>query len=293
MINALLLRVPLGARYMVLSAFGFALMGMFVKLAHARGIPVLEIVAFRSLVSALICYGAIKRKKVALWGNRKDLLLARGTVGSLAIICVWYSLTSLPYAEATVLQYLHPMFTAILALIFLGERVQKSTLVCIFCSILGLIVIVRPEFLFSGFKGDYNQFAVFTALLGAFGSGVAYMLVRKLSATEDPSVIIFYFPVVALPVSVVLLGNNWVLPSGWSWLILLSVGVTTQIGQWGLTKSMQTETASKATSFSYLQVLFAALLGWLVFEEIITIWTLLGGGLIIAGAFLNLFLKEK
>lgn len=291
--NALLLRVTLGARYMVLSAFGFALMGMFVKLVHTRGIPVLEIVAFRSLVSAFICYGAIKRKKVALWGNRKDLLLARGIVGSLAIICVWYSLTSLPYAEATVLQYLHPMFTAILALIFLGERVQRSTLICIFCSILGLIVIVRPEFLFSRFSGDYNQFAVFAALLGALGSGVAYMLVRKLSATEDPSVIIFYFPVVALPLSVLLLGDGWVLPSGWSWLILLSVGLTTQLGQWGLTKAMQTETASKATSFSYLQVLFAALLGWMVFDELITLWTLLGGGLIIAGAFLNLFLKEK
>lgn len=191
------------------------------------------------------------------------------------------------------LQYLNPMFTAILAIMFLGERIQASTLLCIALSFLGLIIIVRPEFLFTQISSDYSLLAVIAAIGGAFGSGVAYVLVRKLSKSEDPSVIIIYFPLVALPVSLLLLGNNLVIPQGITWLWLLLVGTFTQVGQFGLTKATQTETASKATSFSYLQVVFAAILGWLVFSEVPTLWTFIGGGLIILGALINMTGKTK
>lgn len=285
--------IPLAARYMILSALGFSFMGMFVKIAYNDGIPVLEIVAFRSLVSALLSFWDVRRRGIPIWGQRKGLLFARGAVGALTLICVYYALTQLPYAEATVLQYLHPMFTAVLALLFLRERVQSSTLVCIAFSLTGLIIIVRPEFLFADFTGQLQQFAVIMAVLGSFGSGVAYVLVRKLSATESPSVIIFYFPIIALPLSLLLLGDNIVIPSGTTWITLICVGIATQVGQLGLTKAMQTETASKATSFSYLQVLFAAILGWVIFDEIPTLWTWAGAALIIVGALINIFWRQK
>lgn len=285
--------LPLGARYMILSALGFAVMGACVKLVSARGIPVLEIVAARALVSALISYIDVKRKGISVWGKRKGLLCARGLAGALALVCVYYALVNIPFAEATMLQYLHPMFTAILAIFFLKERLQKSTLLCIVLSFIGLLIIVRPSFLFGGLHADYPTLAIVAAIAGAFGSAVAYVLVRKLNETEDTSVIIFYFPIIALPFSVILLGDDFVMPQGWSWLLLLGVGIATQVGQVGLTKAMKTETASKATSFSYLQVVFAALLGWFVFSEAPVIWTWIGGGLIILGAFLNVFLKDK
>lgn len=278
---------------MILSAFGFALMGVFVKMAYHQGIPVLEIVAFRSLVSAVLSFLDIRRKAIPVWGKRKGLLFARGAVGALTLICVYYSMTSLPYAVATVLQYLHPMFTAILAFLFLRERIHSATIICILFSLTGLIVIVRPEFLFAGFSGQFPQLAILAAIVGAMGSAVAYVLVRKLSATESPSVIILYFPVIALPVSLLLLGDGFVMPNGVTWIVLISVGIATQVGQLGLTKAMQTETASKATSFSYLQVLFAAALGWLVFAEMPTVWTWIGAGLIVTGALINLLWKEK
>ena len=285
--------LPLGARYMILSALGFALMGACVKLVSARGIPVLEIVAARALISAVISYADVKRKGISLWGNRKDLLCARGIAGALALVCVYYALVNIPFAEATMLQYLHPMFTAILAIFFLRERLHGSTLLCIIFSFVGLLIIVRPSFLFGDLQASYSLLAIVAAIAGAFGSAVAYVLVRKLNETEDPSVIIFYFPIVALPFSLILLGDNVVMPQGWSWLLLLGVGVATQIGQIGLTKAMQTETASKATSFSYLQVVFAALLGWFVFSEAPVMWTWVGGGLIIMGAFINVIFREK
>jgi drug/metabolite transporter (DMT)-like permease len=227
-----------------------------------------------------------------MWGTRKGLLLSRGLAGTFALVCVYYALVNIPYAEATMLQYLNPMFTAILAIIFLGERVQRSTLACIILSFIGLLIIVRPDFLFGQISADYSLLAIVAAIFGAFGSGVAYVLVRKLSVTEDPSVIIIYFPLVALPLSIILLGNDFVMPQGMTWIWLLLVGIFTQVGQIGLTKAMQTETASNATSFAYTQVVFAVLLGWLIFSELPSVWTFIGGGLIILGAFVNIAYRD-
>jgi len=285
--------IPLSVRYMVLSAMGFSVMAVFVKLASIRGIPVLEIVSARALVSLVLSYFDVKRKGIALFGNRKDLLIARGAVGALTLVCVYYALTQIPLAEATVLQYLHPMFTAFLAVFFLKERLQISTLICIVFSFLGMLAIARPELFFGMSENHLSQFAIGIAVLGAFGSAIAYVLVRKLNKTEDASVIIFYFPLIALPLSLILLGNNFVMPTGKEWGILLTVGVFTQVGQLGLTHAMKTETASKATAFSYLQVVFAAIFGWVIFNETPNIWTWVGGSFILLGAIVNMAWKSE
>ncbi len=293
LINKLTNILPLSARYMIMSALGFAVMGLFVKVAYAQGIPVLEIVAARAFISAVLSYWDVKRKGIPLLGQRKGLLFARGTAGAIALVCVYTALVNMPFAEATVLQYLHPMFTAILAIIFLRERLHLSTSICIVLSFIGLMIIVRPAWLFGEWNAEYSLWAIIAAVAGAFGSAVAYVLVRKLNETEDTSVIIFYFPMIALPLSLIMLGDDIVMPEGWTWLVLLAVGVATQIGQIGLTKAMQTASASQATSFSYLQVVFAMVLGILFFNEIPTIWTVLGAGLILAGAFINVVSHRK
>ncbi len=285
--------IPLAVRYMIFSAFGFAVMGMCVKLVGQDGIPILEIVAARSLVSLILSYASIRQKRLAVFGCRKDLLIARGVVGALTLVCVYYSVTTLPLAEATVLQYLHPTFTAILAVIFLKERLHPSVIVCIILSSIGLIVIAQPAFLFGEAQQTFSYFSMGIALLGAFGSAVAYVLVRKLTETDDPAVIILYFPLIALPLSLILLGNDFVIPTWEQTVLLILVGVFTQMGQLGLTKAMQTETASKATAFSYLQIIFSAVLGWLVFSEIPVFWTWVGGGLIVIGALINMFSKKR
>ncbi len=284
--------VPVGVRYMILSAMGFALMGAAVKWVNQQGIPVLEIVAARSIISLVLSYLDVKRKGISVWGNRKDLLLARGIVGTLALVCVYYSVTTIPLAEATVLQYLHPMFTAVLALLFLRERLHVATLVCIVCSFIGLLLIARPGFLFGSNSATFSSLALAAAIMGAFGSAVAYVLVRKLSVSDDPSVIIFYFPMIALPFSILLLGDDFVMPNGWEWLGLLVVGVFTQVGQIGLTKSLQTEPAARATAFSYMQVIFSVTIGWVAFNEMPVLWTWLGGSMILLGALINLLWKK-
>ena len=285
--------LTIGMRYMIMSALGFSFMALCVKLSFNAGIPVLEIVAARALVSLILSYIDVQRKGISLLGTNQTLLLMRGLVGALALMCVYYAVATLPLAEAMVLQYTHPMFTAILALIFLNERIHSGTFWCILLSLVGLVLVAKPSG-FVGAPGDaLPALSVGLALLGAFGSAVAYVLVRKLSNREDSSVIIFYFPLIALPLALLGLGSGWVMPQGLTWIWLILVGVFTQVGQVGLTKGMQTETAARATAFSYLQVLFSILLGWFVFAEMPDLFVLLGALLILIGALLNILIKPK
>ncbi|MGF1681378.1 DMT family transporter [Photobacterium minamisatsumaniensis] len=290
--NSVTNQIPPGLKFMLLSALGFSLMAACVKLVSVSGMPLFQIVAARALVSLLISYADIKRKKIPVWGNNKPLLIARGTVGTLGLICVYYAIANLPLAEATILQYLHPVFTAILALLFLKEHIQKSTIICILLSILGLIVTVKPNMI-TDTAAELPMFSVGIAMLGALFSAMAYTIVKRLSRTEDSSVIVFYFPFIALPLSLALLGDNFQIPTLFEAVLLVLVGIFTQIGQVCLTKAMKTEAASKATAYSYIQVVFSIILGALLFNELPSVWTLLGGGLIITGTLINIFGSKK
>lgn len=289
--NHLLNQIPTGVRFMLLSALGFALMSACVKYVSSYGIPVFEIVAARALVSLVISYIDVRRKGISIWGNNKPLLCARGTIGTIALMCVYYSVTTLPLAEATILQYVHPVFTALLGVLFLKERIQTSTMICIAFCLAGLWVIVQPN-MDGNAAEELPMFSIMIALLGAFGSSIAYVIVRRLSQTEDSSVIIFYFPLVALPVSLLLVLNDFVWPSLYLTIILVLIGVFTQVGQYGLTKAMQTQAAGKASAYSYVQIVFSALLGVWIFNEVPSVWTYLGGGLIVTGALINVFGKQ-
>ncbi len=277
--------------YMLISAFGFALMAACVKEVSGLGIPVLEIVAARSIVSVIISYVDIKRKKISLWGHNKALLIARGTVGAFALMFVYYAVTTLPLAEATVLQYLHPVFTAVLALFFLKESIQRSTIACIIISLLGLFIIIQPNLQINS-TVQYPWISIGAGVLGAFGSAVAYIIVKKLTETDDSSVIVFYFPFIAFPISMIMLGSDFVVPSLAATGLLILVGIFTQIGQVGLTKALHSADANKATAYAYVQVLFSVLIGWVYFSEVPIVTTIIGGGLIMTGALINVLWKR-
>jgi drug/metabolite transporter (DMT)-like permease len=181
----------------------------------------------------------------------------------------------------------------VLATLFLKERLHLSLVLSIIFSFVGLLLVARPEWMFGSAGTDIETLALVAAVLGAFGSGVAYVIVRKLSQTEDPSVIVFYFPMVALPFSLILLGGGFVVPDIEACTLLVLVGIFTQVGQIGLTKSMQTEPAGRATAFSYLQVVFSALLGWWVFSEVPDVWVWLGAGAIMLGALVNMLSSKR
>lgn len=276
---------------MLISALGFALMAACVKEVSGLGIPVLEIVAARAIVSGIISYADIKRKKISLWGHNKTLLIARGTVGSFALMFVYYAVTTLPLAEATVLQYLHPVFTAVLAVFFLKETIQRSTITCIIISLLGLFIIIQPNLQLDNVV-HYPWISIGSAVMGALGSAIAYVIIKKLTKTDDSSVIIFYFPLIAFPISMIMLGSDFVVPSLAATGLLILVGIFTQVGQVGLTKALHSADANKATAYAYVQVLFSVFIGWAYFSEVPMATTIMGGGLIMVGALINVLWKR-
>ena len=278
-----------GTQYMMLSALGFALMGALVKVAGSLDIPLFQIILVRAVISVILSLSAIARAKVHPLGHRRWLLLARGVCGFLSLSCVFYAVLHLPFAEATILQYLHPVFTAVLAFILLREVPGKGTLICVLLSLGGLGVMLLPT---AGVpNADANWLAVLAGLGGAFGSGLAYTIVRKLASTEHPSVIVLYFPMVCIPASVLVGFEDFIWPSQEAWLVLFGVGCFAQLGQLTLTKAMRTDSASRAASLSYVQIVFAALLGIWFFDELPTLYTMLGAALIILGAVINTLIK--
>jgi len=277
---------------MLISALAFALMAALVKEAGQLGIPLLQIIFVRALISVALSLIDIARAGVHPLGHRRVLLFARGLSGFLALTGVFYALIHLTMAQATVLQYLHPVFTALLAFLFLAERPTTATLACIALSLLGLACIVSPYWV-AGDATSAPLWPVIAGLGGAFGSGVAYTLVRKLVTTEHPSVIVLYFPLVCVPGTLLLGSADFVWPTAAGWWVLLGVGCFTQLGQLALTKAMQRDAASRVTSLSYVQIIFGAILGWLAFGEIPTPATLWGGGLILLGAIVSAWMQPR
>jgi drug/metabolite transporter (DMT)-like permease len=267
---------------MAQSAFFFSLMSVAVKLAGTR-LPYQQLVLARGVVTlALSAWGV--RKLAAPWGHNKRLLLVRGFVGFCGLNCYYYSLTTLPLADATAIQYMNPVITAVLAGVFLGEGLRGREIVLALLALVGAVLISRPSFLFASLAPPLPTWPLVVAVLGAFASAFAYLLVRTLGKTESPQVVVLYFPLVAVPLTLPEAAGHLLMPTPSEWLILLALGVFTQLGQQRLTVGLSLERAGPATAISYLQIVFAFVWSVALFHERIEWLTLLGSALIVGAA---------
>ena len=273
-----------GLRYMAAGAFWFSLMSLLVKVAGER-LPSQQIVLARAVLTLAFSYALVRRAGVSPWGNDRPRLLLRGLLGSVGLSFFYFSLVHLPIAEATIIQYMNPVFTAVLAAWLLRERMGGPEVACVALSLLGVALVTRPGFLFGG-GAKLDAVYVGLALLGALGSAGAYVTIRTLTR-EHSLVIVFYLPLVTVPVTLPLVGTTALWPTAWEWLVLLAVGVTTQIAQVYMTRGLQLERAGRATAVGYLQVVFAAAWGALFFSEYPDAWSI-AGGLLIVGSTLAL-----
>ena len=278
--------------FMLSSAISFSLMGVCVKAVGGR-IPVAEVVLARSAVSLVLSIVMLRQAGLNPWGQRRGLLVLRGVIGTGALLCVFAALAQLPLAPATVLQYLQPTFTALLAWLLLGERVGPRVLLAALLGWLAVVVLSNPAELSSlvGALGGGTALplaGVLWALGGALLSAFAYVSVRALGRTEHPLVIVFYFPLVGLVLTTPLVLLQPVWPTAWEALALIGVGLFTQLGQLGVTNGLLGLPAARATALSYGQVPLAALWGWLFFREPLDPDTALAAGLVLAATLLSL-----
>jgi len=272
---------------MLASAFFFSLMGVCVKAVGSR-LPVAEVVLGRAVVSVLLSWWLLRQRAIPIWGKRKGMLILRGVIGTLALACVYAALTHLPLASATVLQYLYPTITALLAWATLREHLAPRLLLAMALGWLGVLVVAQPGWMTGQSGGGLPLLPLLLGLTGAVLTAVAYVSVRALGRSEHPLVIVFYFPLVALPLTLPLVLLHPVLPTAMELLWLVGVGLFTQLGQIGLTKGLTALPAARATAMSYAQVPFAALWGMLFFGEGLSGWTALGAALVLAATLLSL-----
>jgi len=271
-------RVPIGMAQMAAAALFFSVMSVLVKVASAH-LPASHTVMARGVVTLLMSIAAVRHARLSPWGKDRKRLVLRGLCGFVGLNCFYYSLKTLTLADASVIQYLNPVFAAVLAAIFLRERMRGVDVVCVLVSFAGVVLVTQPPWLFGGtWRAPVG--AALLALLGAFASSVAYVTVRQLRNTDAPEVIVFYFPLLAVPLSVPPLLRDLTMPTPLEWLVLLGIGVSTQIAQIFLTKGLHNESAGRATAMSYLQVPFAYVWGVLLFSEIPGALSLAGTGLI-------------
>jgi drug/metabolite transporter (DMT)-like permease len=200
---------------------------------------------------------------------------------------VYYAVSHLPLAEATVLQYLHPPLTAVMAACFLRERLDRPVIVSLVLGLIGVMLVAQPRLLFGGTGAPLPPLAVGAAVAGAALSSCAYVMVRKLGTSEHPLVIVLYFPLVSMPASLPALFQTAVWPRGLEWMWLLLVGISTQIGQVSLTRALALGAAGRTSVYSYAQVPLAALWGAMFFGAWPNVYSMLGALLILFGAVLN------
>jgi drug/metabolite transporter (DMT)-like permease len=243
----------------------------------------------RAFVTLGLSYLSVRAAGVVpVFGKHKKLLVVRGIFGFFGLSSVYYAVTHLPLAEATVLQYMYPPLTVLLASVALGEPVDKSVVASMAISLVGLLLVAQPAVLFGQAAVPLDALGLLAACLGAFFSACAYVTVRTLGQGEHPLVIVLYFPLIALPGSLLTMAPDALMPEGIEWLWLVLLGIATQVGQVAVTRGLSSDAAGRMAAYSYVQVPFAGLWGIWLFSEKPSALSLAGACLIIAAALVNL-----
>ena len=274
----------MGYIYISLSALFFCLMTVFVKIAGQQ-LETIQIVFIRGIITLLFTSVIIKRKKVYLWGTNHKILILRGIIGTVALFFVYESIQRFSLSEATVIQYLYPICTALLASLIISEDVGNQLYFAIILGFLGVYIIL--DFPFINPESSLNTTNLIIAITGAFLTGFAYVIVRMASnMKESPYVIMFYFPLFTVPMSFPFAYDSWIYPSIDIWIVLLLLGICTQLGQTFLTFGYKLLPASKAAPTSSIQVPFSVLAGSVIFYENISYNFILGSIVIFSAIYL-------
>lgn len=267
---------------MLIASLFFSVMSVLVKMVGER-LPSQQIVFARSAVPLVLSYIALRRAKVPIWGNSRKMLALRGFLGFASLSCWFYALTQLPLADAVMIQFTNPILAALFAAWWLGEAISPRTFVAAGLCLVGVVLISQPSFLFGGGHAGGNGLAYLASVLGAVGSACTYIIVRKLRGSDHELVVVFYFPLIGVPLAIPGMWGNALWPTPTEWLLLLGIGICVQIAQVNMTKGLHREPASRATSVSYIQVVLAFIWGIVLFHEYPNAWGIAGAVLITLG----------
>ena len=272
-----------GASFIVASELSFALSAAIIKLVSVS-LPNESIVFFRNLFGLVILTPLlIKAGSNILHTNCFHLHLIRSSFGMTAMYSFFYALAHIPLGDSMLIKSTIPLIIPFVSLIWLKESITQSIIIAGVLGFIGIFLILEPT--------GNTDWASLVALTSSIMAALAFVTIRKLSATEPPLRIVTYFAIFGLSISAIPLTWTWQTPTLDQYLMLLGIGLTTTIGQLLLTRGYQNAPAASVGIFTYTSVPFGAFLGWLFWDDLLNINSLFGGVLIVLAGLI--ILKTK
>lgn len=257
---------------MLISTVSFAVVNVIIKsLNHFHPF---ELVFFRCSVSLLICFVQIKAAGIPFFGNNIKLLLLRGIAGVTALSMFFFLLQKVALGTAVTLQYLSPVFSALIGVCMLSEKIRPIQWFSLIGGFVGVLLLQKGDL-------ELDNWWLVLGLLTAAIAGLAYNAVRMCRKTDHYLTCVLYFPLLGTPLAGLASIPVWIMPSGWEWLWILLLGAFTQLAQITLTKALQSDKIAGVTIYKYLGTVYAVFIGYYVFDEKINLYMILGIGIII------------
>ena len=267
----------LGLLLIVCSTAFLASSDTMAKYLARSGMPPVEIAWIRFAVFGLIMLPMVLVPSggKALRSSRPLLQVFRGLglLGSSIFFII--GLSFLPIAEATATGFISPLFVTGLSVIFLGEKVGLRRWTATIVGLIGVLIIVRPG------TAAFQPAAIFP-IISALGWASALVLTRKMSGADHPITTMAYSAIVGFLVLSVFIPFYWTSPTPTQLAIGVAIGVSSTVGHWIVVLAFRYADASVLAPFSYVQLMWVTLLGFVVFSEIPDAWTLVGAAIIIA-----------
>lgn len=270
-----------GALLIVLSEFFLVCSGMLVKQVTGQ-LPTEVIVFARNLFALLLLLPWLAQQgAVAIKTEYLRFHILRAVVGVTAMMCLYYSWGHLPLAEAAMIKQTAPFFIPLFAFFWLGERIGKAVKIGILLGFAGVFLILNPT-------GESLNAAVLIALFGAMLGALAKVIIRRMSGTESPQRVVFYFALISSVLSALPAALNWVTPDLEQLVWLLLMAVTSTVAQLLLSRGYGLAPAGQLGAYTYASVAFAALFGWLLWDELLGLNSWMGLVLIVSAGLISL-----
>ncbi len=277
-----------GIIYIIIAAFGFSLMSLFVKLAGE--LPAFQKAFFRNFIALIFISVMMLREGITFSVKKSNLpeLSGRCLFGTLGLLCNFYAIGSLNLSDANMLNKLSPFFAILFSVFLLGERPTIAQLMGVLAAFCGSIFIIKPGF-------DNPQIIPAVAgLIGGMGAGAAYTFVRKLGIKgENSKRIVFWFSAFSCVFCLPFLILTYKQMSLLQLLYLILAGTFACMGQLGITKAYLCAPAREISVYDYTQVLFAAVLGFIVFNDVPDAASTIGYVLICGAGIVMFFYNKK
>ncbi|CUH87107.1 carboxylate/amino acid/amine transporter [Phaeobacter sp. CECT 5382] len=217
----------------------------------------------------------------------------RGLVGTSAMAMTFMGLALLPLPEVTAIGYATPIFTLILAAVFLGERIRLVRISAVAIGLLGVLIMISPRLGGGAGLTEGATLGVLLVIGATVARGFVQIHIRRMVQSEHTAAIVFYFSLTASGLALLTLPFGWVMPDGKTLALLIGAGVVGGVAQILVTSSYRFAPASMLAPYDYVSMLFAIVIGYIWFAELPTLVMLSGALLVISGNILVVWRESR